>query len=73
MKTYTVTEIEPEDWENLHHMTPKEAKKILESGMLDGYLGSYSYGSSDEYDFDKAKLYYAVDVAIDALNEVISK
>lgn len=60
MKTYTVTEIEKEDWDNLKMMTVEEAIEIANTeGYLRGYLGSYNYGSKDSYDYDKAKIYKA--------------
>ena len=66
MKTYSVTEVEKEDWDNLKLMSLDEALEITKSDtFLRGYLGSYSYGSKDEYDFKKEKIYKAIRVLCD--------
>ena len=66
MRTYSVTEVEKEDWDNLRLMSLDEALEITKSDtFIRGYLGSYSYGSKEEYDFDKAKIYKAIKVLSD--------
>lgn len=66
MKTYSVTEVEKEDWDNLNLMSLDEALEITKSdGYIRGYLGSYYYGSTDEYHFNKAKIYKAIRVLSD--------
>ena len=47
-------------------MSLDEALEITKSDtFIRGYLGSYSYGSKDEYDFNKAKIYKAIRVLCD--------
>ncbi len=66
MRTYSVTEVEKEDWDNLRLMSLDEALEITKSDtFIRGYLGSYSYGSKEEYDFYKAKIYKAIRVLSD--------
>lgn len=62
MKTYEVIEVEKEDWENLKFISKKDALEILggDLALLRGYLGSYEYGSSDVYHYDKARIYFAI-------------
>lgn len=62
MKTYTipghtVTEVEKEDWDWLNHMTVTEAVDFLDKcGDLENWIGSYSYGSTDPDEYNKAKM-----------------
>lgn len=68
MKTYTITEVEKEDWDELKMMTTEEAIEILgdpDHTYLRGYLGSYNYGSTDDYDYRKAKIYYAINKLVE--------
>lgn len=67
MKEYTVCEVEKSDWDSLDDMSIEEAKEVLDEN-LEGYLGSYDWGSSNTYDYNKAKIYVAVGKIIHELN-----
>ena len=61
MKKYEVVEVEYEDWEKLEYMGIEEAVETLDNyTLLRGYLGGYDWESTDEYDYNKAKIYCAI-------------
>ena len=66
MVSYTVTEYEQEDFENVKkNMTAEEAISILDA-LPRGYFPytSPSWGRADERDFDNYKICCAIDFAI---------
>lgn len=74
MKTYNVTEIEQSDWDELRIMSKDDAIKILDNDTtLKGYIGSYEPNSTDEYDYYKARIYYAVNKLIKVAKESVSE
>ena len=71
MITYTTTEYEQEDFDNIErNMTTEEAISILES-LPRGYFPytKPSWGNATEIDFENYKICCAIDMAIEQLQK----
>lgn len=71
MITYTVTQYEQEDFDNVErNMTTEEAISILDN-LPRGYFPytKPSWGKADEVDFDNYKICCAIDMAIEVLSK----
>ena len=70
MKSYTVTEYEPEDYEKLEHMSIDDITECLWR-IEHGYLSpSYSKKDGTEEDYDNTRLHQAMRQAINYLEEL---